>query len=51
MSLTSVKNMEEQGIDVEKIRGDFPILSREIHGKPLVYLRLCGICTKTTAGD
>ena len=40
MSLTSVKNMEEQGIDVEKIRGDFPILSREIHGKPLVYLDL-----------
>jgi cysteine desulfurase / selenocysteine lyase len=24
--------------DVEKIRADFPILSREIHGKPLVYL-------------
>ena len=23
MSLTGVKNMEEQGIDVEKIRGDF----------------------------
>ena len=38
MSLTNVKNMGEQGIDVEKIRGDFPILSREIHGKPLVYL-------------
>ncbi len=38
MSLSSVKNMGEQGIDVEKIRDDFPILSREIHGKPLVYL-------------
>lgn len=25
-------------LDVEKIRGDFPILSRTIHGKPLVYL-------------
>ena len=24
--------------DVEKIRSDFPILSRKIHGKPLVYL-------------
>lgn len=24
--------------DVERIRADFPILSREIHGKPLVYL-------------
>ena len=25
-------------LDVETIRGDFPILSREINGKPLVYL-------------
>lgn len=24
--------------DIEKIREDFPILSREVHGKPLVYL-------------
>ena len=24
--------------DVEAIRADFPILSREVHGKPLVYL-------------
>ncbi len=26
------------GYDVDAIRADFPILSREIHGKPLVYL-------------
>jgi cysteine desulfurase/selenocysteine lyase len=26
------------GLDVEKIRGDFPILSRTVHGKKLVYL-------------
>jgi len=24
--------------DVQKIRSDFPILSREVNGKPLVYL-------------
>ena len=24
--------------DVDKIRADFPILSREVNGKPLVYL-------------
>ena len=24
--------------DLEAIRADFPILSREVHGKPLVYL-------------
>ena len=26
------------GYDVETIRGDFPILSRQVNGKPLVYL-------------
>jgi cysteine desulfurase/selenocysteine lyase len=26
------------GLDVERIRRDFPILSREVHGRPLVYL-------------
>ena len=25
-------------IDINKIRSDFPILSREVYGKPLVYL-------------
>ncbi|MEL0293361.1 MAG: cysteine desulfurase [Alphaproteobacteria bacterium] len=30
--------MTGNGYDVEAIRADFPILSREIHGKPLVYL-------------
>ncbi len=25
-------------LDVAKVRADFPILSREVHGKPLVYL-------------
>ena len=24
--------------DVDRIRADFPILSREVNGKPLVYL-------------
>ncbi|HBM29190.1 MAG TPA: cysteine desulfurase CsdA, partial [Halomonas sp.] len=24
--------------DVEALRGDFPILNRQVHGKPLVYL-------------
>lgn len=28
----------EHIFDVEKIRGDFPILGREVYGKPLVYL-------------
>jgi cysteine desulfurase / selenocysteine lyase len=28
----------ERGLDVAKIRADFPILARTIHGKPLTYL-------------
>ena len=24
--------------DLEKIRNDFPILARKVHGKPLIYL-------------
>ncbi len=27
-----------KGYDVRKVRGDFPILSRRVYGKPLVYL-------------
>jgi len=25
-------------LDISRIRGDFPILAREVYGKPLVYL-------------
>ncbi len=39
---TMVRNSVSKAVgaefDVERIRADFPILSREIHGKPLVYL-------------
>jgi cysteine desulfurase / selenocysteine lyase len=30
--------LKTEAIDVEKIRGDFPILKRTVHGKRLVYL-------------
>jgi cysteine desulfurase/selenocysteine lyase len=30
--------MAKTGFDVEAVRADFPILSRLVHGKPLVYL-------------
>ena len=26
------------GLDIARIRKDFPVLRREVHGKPLVYL-------------
>lgn len=33
-----VTDMDQTAYDVEAIRRDFPILSREVYGKPLVYL-------------
>ena len=30
--------MTANGYDIDSIRADFPILQREVHGKPLVYL-------------
>ena len=35
---TAEKTAGTSGYDVEAIRKDFPILSREVYGKPLVYL-------------
>ncbi|CTQ53790.1 putative cysteine desulfurase [Roseibium album] len=35
---TAEKTSHTSGYDVEAIRKDFPILSREVYGKPLVYL-------------
>jgi len=34
--MNSAKSMN--GYDVQKLRRDFPILSRQVHGRPLVYL-------------
>jgi cysteine desulfurase/selenocysteine lyase len=30
--------LKHKGLDVERIRRDFPVLQREVHGKPLIYL-------------
>ena len=30
--------MEKSSIDVENIRADFPVLSKQIGGRPLIYL-------------
>jgi cysteine desulfurase/selenocysteine lyase len=37
MNTTAIETVG-QGLDVEKIRGDFPILQRSVRGHPLVYL-------------
>ena len=38
MSATVVKQKPKTGFNTRKIRADFPILNRKIHGKPLIYL-------------
>ncbi|MGD9697242.1 MAG: cysteine desulfurase [Thermoleophilia bacterium] len=37
------------GIDVAALRADFPILSRQVHGKPLTYLDSAATAQKPTA--
>ena len=32
-----VKKITETTLDIVKVRADFPILQRTVHGKPLVY--------------
>jgi cysteine desulfurase/selenocysteine lyase len=36
--MTAIATAEKTMYDVARIRRDFPILSRKVHGKPLVYL-------------
>ncbi|HEY6455225.1 MAG TPA: cysteine desulfurase [Steroidobacteraceae bacterium] len=38
MSATPVRAAVRAAYDVERVRRDFPILNRTVHGKPLVYL-------------
>jgi cysteine desulfurase/selenocysteine lyase len=33
-----IAKLHEKSFDLQKIRGDFPILVQKVHGKPLVYL-------------
>jgi cysteine desulfurase/selenocysteine lyase len=35
--MKNIESIHTVGIDIEKIRADFPILSRKVNGKPLVY--------------
>lgn len=38
MSLPANHLNPPAGLDVARVRADFPILQRTVHGKPLVYL-------------
>src|SRR3954447_4139335 len=35
---TNLNTMNTYGLDIEKIRAEFPMLSRTVNGKPLIYL-------------
>lgn len=35
---TSLKQEDKEMLNIDNIRGDFPILSRKVYGRPLVYL-------------
>ncbi len=35
--MTALKAIEKLSLDIQKIRADFPILSRKVNGKPLIY--------------
>ena len=37
-SATGVRETPAAALEIERLRRDFPILSRRVHGKPLVYL-------------
>ena len=39
----------DAALDIEKVRADFPILERTIHGKPLVYLDTAASAQRPTA--
>ena len=34
---SSVLKSENPGLDINKVRADFPVLQRTVHGKPLVW--------------
>ena len=38
MAATAPQTMHGPGLDVERVRRDFPILERRVNGRPLVYL-------------
>ena len=39
------------GLDVERVRADFPILAQTVRGKPLVFLDSAASAQKPRAGD
>ena len=41
--------IETRSLDVETVRGDFPILTRQVNGKPLIYLDSAATSQKPSA--
>ena len=51
MSAITLASRGRRRYDVERVRRDFPILSRTVHGKPLTYLDSARLLAATAAGD
>ena len=49
-ALTKESDFTGSGYDVERIRTDFPILFREVYGKPLIYLDNAASAQKPSSG-
>jgi cysteine desulfurase/selenocysteine lyase len=37
MNMNAKTDIRSLPLDIERIRADFPLLSRQVHGKPLIY--------------
>ena len=48
---TSVRRTRTAAFDVVKVRRDFPVLSRMVHGKPLAYLDNAASAQRPRARD
>jgi cysteine desulfurase/selenocysteine lyase len=46
MDVDTLASGKKQGLDIEKIRQDFPMLSNRVNGKPLVYFDSAATCHK-----
>lgn len=49
MNVSAIDQPADQGIDWDRVRADFPLLQRQVHGKPLVYLDSANTSQKPAA--
>ncbi len=49
MDVTDARSADPAALDIARIRADFPILARTVHGKPLIYLDSANTSQKPNA--